>query len=83
MAQIRFATAEDLGRLGECEVQIWESLREWLPDSFVSPNINNIQRQSTCRTGSKCYKTEKSSIFSQRKTRKSSDWQQEGSEKTA
>ncbi len=44
MAQIRLAAAEDLSRLSECEVQIWESLREWLPDSFVSPNINYIQR---------------------------------------
>jgi len=44
MAQIRFAIAEDLGKLSACEVQIWESLREWLPDSFASPNINNIQR---------------------------------------
>jgi len=44
MAQIRFATAEDLGRLSDCEAGIWESLREWLPDSFVSPNVNYIQR---------------------------------------
>ena len=44
MSQIRLATAEDLTKLSECEVQIWESLREWLPDSFVSPNISHIQR---------------------------------------
>ena len=35
---------EDLSRLSEGEVQIWESLREWLPDSFASPNIDSIQR---------------------------------------
>lgn len=44
MAQITFATVEDLERLRTCELQIWESLREWLPDSFVSPNISFIQR---------------------------------------
>jgi ribosomal protein S18 acetylase RimI-like enzyme len=44
MAQIRFATAGDLERLRECELQVWESLREWLPSSFVDPGINEIQR---------------------------------------
>lgn len=44
MVRIRSATIEDLTSLRDCEVQIWESLREWLPDSFVSPNINFIQR---------------------------------------
>jgi len=44
MAQIRFATVEDLERLRGCELKIWESLREWLPDSFVTPNISYIQR---------------------------------------
>lgn len=42
--RIRQASAEDLKRLQECETQIWESLREWLPDSFVNPNIDFIQR---------------------------------------
>ena len=44
MAQIRLVAAKDLARLRDCEIQIWESLREWLPDSFVSPNISFIQR---------------------------------------
>jgi ribosomal protein S18 acetylase RimI-like enzyme len=44
MAQTRFATVEDLEKLRDCELQIWESLREWLPDSFVSPNMGYIQR---------------------------------------
>ena len=43
MAQIRLVTAEDLSHLRNCEIQIWESLREWLPDSFVSPDISFIQ----------------------------------------
>jgi ribosomal protein S18 acetylase RimI-like enzyme len=44
MAQIRLVTVEDLAHLRDCEIQVWESLREWLPDSFVSPNIGSIQR---------------------------------------
>jgi GNAT superfamily N-acetyltransferase len=44
MVRVRSATIEDLTNLRDCEVEIWESLREWLPDSFVSPNISFIQR---------------------------------------
>jgi len=44
MAQVRLVTVEDLAHLRDCEIQIWESLREWLPDSFVRPNISFIQR---------------------------------------
>jgi ribosomal protein S18 acetylase RimI-like enzyme len=44
MAQTRLVTVEDLAHLRDCEIQVWESLREWLPDSFVSPNISFIQR---------------------------------------
>jgi ribosomal protein S18 acetylase RimI-like enzyme len=44
MARIRPATNADLASLQACEIQIWESLRERLPDSFVSPNVSFIQR---------------------------------------
>lgn len=44
MVRIRHASLEDLERLRDCEIRIWESLREWLPDSFVTPNISFIQR---------------------------------------
>ena len=44
MVKVRSATIEDLTDLRDCEVEIWESLKEWLPDSFVSPNISSIQR---------------------------------------
>jgi ribosomal protein S18 acetylase RimI-like enzyme len=44
MTRVRSATIEDMTNLRDCEVEIWESLREWLPDSFVSPNIGFIQR---------------------------------------
>jgi len=44
MAQVRFAKVENLERLRESELQIWESLKEWLPDSFVSPNMDYIRR---------------------------------------
>jgi len=44
MARIRTATFNDLERVIDLELQVWESLREWLPDSFVNPNISYIQR---------------------------------------
>lgn len=44
MVSIRLATLNDLERLRDCELQVWESLREMLPDSFVTPNIQFIQR---------------------------------------
>jgi len=44
MVRIKRASVEDLDRLRDCELQIWRSLREWLPNSFVDPNINQIQR---------------------------------------
>jgi len=44
MARIRSATIEDLANLRNSEIQIWESLRQWLPDSFVNPNTDFIQR---------------------------------------
>jgi len=47
MVKIRLATAEDLENLILCEIQIWESLREFLPDSFVNPNIDMLRRPET------------------------------------
>jgi len=44
MVRVRQASVEDLKRLRDCELQIWQSLREWLPNSFVDPNISQIQR---------------------------------------
>jgi len=47
MVKIRPATVEDMERLISCEIQIWENLREFLPDSFVNPNIEMLQRPET------------------------------------
>jgi len=44
MIRIRKASVEDLKRVRDCELQIWQSLRELLPNSFVDPNINQIQQ---------------------------------------
>jgi ribosomal protein S18 acetylase RimI-like enzyme len=44
MVDIRLVVLEDVDRLLECEIAIWESLREMLPDSFVDPNINGLRR---------------------------------------
>jgi len=41
---MRQASVEDLKRLRDCELRIWQSLKEWLPSSFVDPNINQIRR---------------------------------------
>jgi len=47
MVQIRPATVDDVEHLLSCEIQIWESLREFLPDSFVNPNIEWLGRSET------------------------------------
>jgi len=47
MVKIRPANVEDVERLLLCEIQIWESLREFLPDSFVNPNIEMLRRSET------------------------------------
>ena len=44
MVRIRLASVKDLKHLRDCEVKIWQSLREWLPSSFVDPSINEIQQ---------------------------------------
>jgi len=44
MVDVRLASLNDLDRLLECEIAIWESLRGLLKDSFVDPNINWLRR---------------------------------------
>ncbi len=44
MTEIRFATVNDLEKQLECFVEIWESLREWLPNSFVDPELESIRK---------------------------------------
>jgi len=47
MVKIRPAIVKDVEHLLSCEIQIWESLREFLPDSFVNPNIDMLRRSET------------------------------------
>lgn len=47
MFDIRHATTEDVERLLECEIQIWESLKKLLPDSFVQSNIEMLRSSET------------------------------------
>ena len=47
MVKIRPVTVEEMERLLSCEIEIWESLREFLPDSFVNPNIEMLRRSET------------------------------------
>lgn len=42
MFKIRSAMIEDLGKLVKCYIEIWESLRKWLPESFVNPEIDRM-----------------------------------------
>ncbi len=43
MTEIRFATVNDIEKLTECYFEIWESLREWLPNSFIDPELESIR----------------------------------------
>jgi len=47
MVKIRPVTVEEMEPLLSCEIEIWESLREFLPDSFVNPNIEMLRRSET------------------------------------
>jgi len=47
MVKIRHATVEDVEHILSCEIKIWESLRELLPDSFINPNIEFLKRSET------------------------------------
>jgi ribosomal protein S18 acetylase RimI-like enzyme len=40
--KIRFALAEDFENLQDCLIRTWESLREWLPASFVDPELKSM-----------------------------------------
>jgi len=42
--KIRTATSPDIKRLTDCYIEIWESLREWLPNSFINPEVESIQK---------------------------------------
>jgi len=44
MTEIRFATVNDIENIMKCYIEIWESLREWLPDSFIDPALESIRK---------------------------------------
>jgi ribosomal protein S18 acetylase RimI-like enzyme len=44
MSKVRFATASDSERLLRSYIEIWKSLRELLPDSFVSLELEEISQ---------------------------------------
>ena len=44
MTGVRFATVNDVEKLLKCYIEIWESLREWLPNSFVDPELESIRK---------------------------------------
>jgi len=43
LSKIRSACIGDLGELLKCYTEIWKSLREWLPESFVDPELERIR----------------------------------------
>ena len=42
MFKVRFAVVEDCENLHRCVIKTWESLREWLPASFVDPELRSM-----------------------------------------
>lgn len=44
MFKVRFAVVDDCESLQKCYIRIWESLREWLPDSFVGPELESMRK---------------------------------------
>ena len=44
MPEVRAVTVNDFEELLKCYAQIWENLREWLPDSFVDPELESIRK---------------------------------------
>jgi ribosomal protein S18 acetylase RimI-like enzyme len=43
LSKVRSASISDLGELLKCYEDIWKSLREWLPESFVDPELERIR----------------------------------------
>ncbi|MGD8505885.1 MAG: GNAT family N-acetyltransferase [Candidatus Bathyarchaeota archaeon] len=43
MLEVRIATVGDFDELLKCYVEIWDSLRKWLPSSFVDRELESIQ----------------------------------------
>lgn len=43
MVTIRIATQSDVEKPLDCYVEIWQSLRECLPDSFINPAVESIR----------------------------------------
>ncbi len=44
MVETRFATVNDLEQLIRCYVEIWQGLGEWLPSSFVEPELERVRK---------------------------------------
>jgi ribosomal protein S18 acetylase RimI-like enzyme len=44
MPEVRIVTVDDFEGLLKCYIEIWESLREWLPDSFVDAELENVHQ---------------------------------------
>jgi ribosomal protein S18 acetylase RimI-like enzyme len=44
MVETRFATVDDIEKLIRCYIEIWQSLSEWLPNSFIDPELESIRK---------------------------------------
>ena len=44
MTEVRFAAVSESEKLIKCYIEIWESLREWLPNSFVDPELESMSK---------------------------------------
>lgn len=43
MQRVRVVTVNDFEGLLRCYIEIWESLREWLPNSFVDAELESVR----------------------------------------
>jgi len=44
MPEVRVVTVNDFEELLKCYIEIWENLREWLPNSFVDAELENVRK---------------------------------------
>lgn len=44
MVEVRVVAVSNFDELLKCYIEIWENLREWLPNSFVNPELESIRK---------------------------------------
>ncbi|MEM3789024.1 MAG: GNAT family N-acetyltransferase [Candidatus Bathyarchaeia archaeon] len=44
---VRFASLDDVKKLVKCYVEVWKSLGEWLPESVINPELDDLLKPET------------------------------------